>query len=374
MIPLSLYIHIPWCVRKCPYCDFNSHVSPQKIDEAGYIARLIEDLKADIALYKIDRPLKSIFIGGGTPSLFSSASIAQLLVAVGDQINIEEGAEITLEANPGSLEVERFSGFVDAGVNRLSLGIQSFNDDQLKRLGRVHDSEQAMRAIEAVKSVGFKSFNIDVMYGLPEQTVEQAMADIHQAIEFNPPHISAYQLTLEPNTVFAQRPPKLPNEDVQYDIESSIRDALFTNGYQQYEVSAYSLSTQEQAQHNLNYWTFGDYLGIGAGAHGKITQGNVINRTEKIYSPKAYMLRQMLKSTRQVSEQEIGIEFMMNALRLNNGFLIADFEKNTLQPMNAMDIYLDKAQALGLLTCDATRVSTTDKGKRYLNDALEVFL
>ena len=274
--PLSLYVHIPWCVQKCPYCDFNSHAQKGDIPEQDYIHHLLKDLQADLQRFKDSiqqRKLHSIFIGGGTPSLFSSESIAYLLKEIKTQIDFEDNIEITLEANPGTVEAERFKGYVSAGVTRISMGIQSFNDDKLQRLGRIHNAAEAKSAVNLAKVSGLKSFNLDLMHGLPNQTLEEALDDLRQAIELSPPHLSWYQLTIEPNTMFAYRPPKLPDDDELWDIFEQGHRLLTAAGYQQYETSAYA-KAGFQCKHNLNYWRFGDYLSIGCGAHGKLTFPN----------------------------------------------------------------------------------------------------
>ena len=289
--PLSLYIHIPWCVEKCPYCDFNSHALKHAIPEQDYIAQLLLDLDSDIERFALnDRPLHSIFIGGGTPSLFSAPAIDQLLTEVLQRFEHKADIEITLEANPGTVEAEKFIGFFNGGVSRLSIGVQSFASDKLIKLGRIHDSEQAKVAANLASECGVKSFNLDLMHGLPDQTVAHALDDLKTAIRLNPSHISWYQLTIEPNTAFHSRPPKLPQDEVLWNIQDQGIALLNEAGYQQYEISAYS-KPEFQCQHNLNYWKFGDYLGIGCGAHGKITDVNkqTVHRTVKVKHPKGYL-------------------------------------------------------------------------------------
>ena len=290
--PLSLYVHIPWCVQKCPYCDFNSHAQKGAIPEQEYVQHLIADLEADLEKYQAsiqNRPLHSIFIGGGTPSLFSAESIKLLLAEIQRRIPFSENIEITMEANPGTVEAERFKGYVDAGVTRISMGIQSFNDDKLQRLGRIHNAAEAKSAVSLAKVSGLKSFNLDLMHGLPNQTLEEALDDLRQAIKLAPPHLSWYQLTIEPNTMFAYRPPTLPDDDELWDIFEQGHQLLTEAGYQQYETSAYS-KPGFQCQHNLNYWRFGDYLAIGCGAHGKLTfsDGKIL-RFSKTKHPKGYL-------------------------------------------------------------------------------------
>ncbi len=310
--PLALYVHIPWCVQKCPYCDFNSHGLKQTIPETAYVSHLLDDLRHD-AHFAQGRTISSIFIGGGTPSLFSPDAIARLLEGVKKIIPVSPDAEITLEANPGTVESEKFVGFQQAGVNRLSIGVQSFAADKLVSLGRIHDSQQAINAAGYARSAGLSSFNLDLMHGLPDQSLSQALSDLTIGIEQAPPHLSWYQLTIEPNTLFYSQPPELPDDDVLWDIQEQGHQLLTNAGYQQYEISGYA-KPGSQCQHNLNYWRYGDYLGIGCGAHGKITTPNDIVRTVKVKHPKGYMdlTRQYIDKQHSVSEHERPFEYFMN--------------------------------------------------------------
>tara|TARA_R110002110_G_scaffold205066_7_gene416969 strand:+ start:93805 stop:94944 length:1140 start_codon:yes stop_codon:yes gene_type:complete len=372
--PLALYIHLPWCERKCPYCDFNSHAAPH-IPEQRYIDALISDLRSDLHLVG-QREVQSLFIGGGTPSLFSGAAIARLMEAVAFHLTLSADLEATMEANPGSAEARKFAEFHAAGINRLSLGIQSFSDDQLQRLGRVHDSDQAIAAVNFAREAGFGNINIDLMHGLPGQTPALAMADLQQAISLTPNHVSWYQLTIEPNTVFHSHPPRLPVEDALADIQAAGETLLADAGYRQYEVSAYS-QPGRQCHHNLNYWGFGDYLGIGAGAHGKISQTDgSITRYAKRRQPDAYMdslPNGFISSKRILQAEEIAGEFMLNALRLNNGFDLTIFEERT--GLGAATIQDDLLQLSdqGLLDIGAGRVKTTELGRRFLDDVVGRF-
>ncbi|TRX55842.1 radical SAM family heme chaperone HemW [Thalassomonas sp. M1454] len=376
--PLSLYIHIPWCVQKCPYCDFNSHALKSDIDEQKYIEHLLSDLDSDIARFGITRALHSIFIGGGTPSLFSAPAIKLLLDGVKQRFADNPEIEITLEANPGTVEADKFKGFSDAGVNRLSVGVQSFASDKLIKLGRIHDSEQAIRAAEIANSCGVKSFNLDLMHGLENQTIEHALDDLRQAIALKPKHLSWYQLTIEPNTAFHSKPPKLPQDDTLWAIQEQGFELLAQAGYQQYEVSAFSQSEEFQSKHNINYWQNGDYLGIGCGAHGKITSvdENKIYRTVKVKHPKGYMdtERVHLDHLTQVSEAERPFEYMMNRLRLFKPFSLQDFERSTGLSAAHIHQQLRTAQNKQLLSEQQGQWQTTLLGRRYLNDLLELFI
>ncbi len=375
--PLSLYVHIPWCVRKCPYCDFNSHAAPEQLPEAAYVDALLEDLEADLRLTS-ERPLESIFIGGGTPSLFSAASIDRLLQGVRQRIELVPDAEITLEANPGTFERERFEGYRAAGINRLSIGVQSFNAEHLKQLGRIHNPDEACRAAEAAVAI-FPRVNLDLMHGLPGQSTEQALRDLNQALAFDPGHLSWYQLTIEPNTEFHARPPQLPVDETLWTIQEQGQALLAAQGYDPYEVSAYAKPGQ-QARHNLNYWQFGDYLGIGAGAHGKLSyldaEGNLqIERRHKMRQPKGYLNPvTRLAGQEPILKEDRGFEFMMNALRLTYGTEVELFGKRT--GVNVLDIQpiLDKASALGLLETKNHRLAPTPQGRLFLNDLLALFL
>jgi putative oxygen-independent coproporphyrinogen III oxidase len=376
--PLSLYIHIPWCVEKCPYCDFNSHALKHAIPEQDYISQLLLDLDSDITRFKLNnRPLHSIFIGGGTPSLFSAPAIEQLLTQVLQRFEHKVNIEITLEANPGTVEADKFIGFFNGGVSRLSVGVQSFASDKLIKLGRIHDSEQAKVAARLAHECGVKSFNLDLMHGLPEQTVAHALDDLKTAISLNPSHISWYQLTIEPNTAFHSRPPKLPQDEVLWNIQDQGIALLNQAGYQQYEISAYS-KPEFQCQHNLNYWKFGDYLGIGCGAHGKITdvEKQTIYRTVKVKHPKGYLdiSRKALDKLHTVSNKELPFEYMMNRLRLFSGFSLDEYQAYTGLSINSVLPILLKAQDKNLMEFNGTHWSVSTLGHRYLNDLLEMFL
>jgi len=377
--PLALYIHVPWCVKKCPYCDFNSHEARAENDEAAYVAALIADLES--ALPSVwGRKVSSIFIGGGTPSLLSGDALHALLTAVRMRLPLLPEAEITLEANPGTAEAGKFAAFREAGVNRLSLGIQSFNDRHLQALGRIHDSAEAKAAIELAKA-HFERFNLDLMYGLPEQSLAEARADLETALSFAPPHLSCYQLTLEPNTLFAARPPELPEGDTCADMQDAIEARLAEAGYVHYETSAFA-KPGYQCRHNLNYWTFGDYLGIGAGAHGKLTlpdQGGFsVQRQMRWKQPKQYLEQvaagRPLQEQHGVTADDLPFEFLMNALRLNQGFDPALFEQRTGLPLLLVRQQLAAAVADGLLTQTAQCIAPTDQGRRFLNALLTRFL
>tara|TARA_R110002074_G_scaffold105435_4_gene227736 strand:- start:49 stop:1194 length:1146 start_codon:yes stop_codon:yes gene_type:complete len=376
--PLSLYIHIPWCVEKCPYCDFNSHALKHAIPEQDYIAQLLLDLDTDITRFNLsDRPLHSIFIGGGTPSLFSAPAIEQLLTQVLQRFEHKADIEITLEANPGTVEADKFIGFFNGGVSRLSVGVQSFASDKLIKLGRIHDSQQAKTAANLASECGVKSFNLDLMHGLPDQSVEHALDDLKTAISLNPTHISWYQLTIEPNTAFHSKPPKLPQDEVLWNIQDQGIALLNQAGYQQYEISAYS-KPEYQCQHNLNYWQFGDYLGIGCGAHGKITdvEHQKIYRTVKVKHPKGYLdtSRKALDKLHTVTAEELSFEYMMNRLRLFSGFSLDDYQAYTGLNTDTVLPTLLQAKTKGLMEFDGTLWSVSKLGHRYLNDLLEIFL
>ena len=374
--PLSLYIHLPWCLRKCPYCDFNSHeFTKGALPEAQYIECLERDLEA--ALPDVwGRAIQSIFIGGGTPSLFTPEGIAQILRSARARIKIAPDAEITLEANPGTFELERFIGFADAGVNRLSIGVQSFNDEHLKKLGRVHDSQQARLAAVAAGKI-FPTWNVDIMYGLPEQNLLQACADIDQAIALNPPHVSLYNLTLEPNTLFAKFPPKLPDDDLIASMQESLEAKLSEAGYERYEVSAWAKPGQ-QSRHNRNYWEFGDYLGIGAGAHSKLSFHDRVERQVRVRTPADYqtkaMLGQAVSQRDRVLAADLPFEFMLNALRLVDGVDQNVFEDRTGLSILAIQVPIKKALDKGLLVDSIDRFKASELGLRFLNDLQEMFL
>jgi putative oxygen-independent coproporphyrinogen III oxidase len=383
--PLGLYIHLPWCIKKCPYCDFNSHEvkavssSPSAaISDAvqeQYIAALQADLEQSVALVW-GRVVHSIFIGGGTPSLFSEKSIDRILTMVRTHLRLSADAEITMEANPGTFEKDRFEGFARAGVNRLSIGVQSFNNTQLKKLGRVHDASQAMAAIE-VAAKRYATFNIDLMYGLPEQTFDELVLDFDTANRVNPPHLSYYQLTLEPNTLFAAKPPKLPDDDTLAQMQSLIESKTNQAGYEHYEISAYA-KPGHRSKHNLNYWQFGDYLGIGAGAHGKLTFHDGIRRYAKYKHPATYMQTSVAGNATEVEQlilpEDLPFEFMLNALRLRDGVDSASFEERTGLGITSLNAAMTKACSKGLLDEHPARIKATPLGLLFLNDLQELFL
>lgn len=376
--PLSLYIHIPWCIQKCPYCDFNSHSLKHDIPEQAYVSALIKDLDDDIARFKLhSRHLHSIFIGGGTPSLFSPTAIASILTQVFQRFQVEDDIEVTLEANPGTVESDKFIGFAQAGVSRLSIGVQSFESDKLIKLGRIHDTNQAITAAKLAKTCGVKSFNLDLMHGLPNQQIEHALDDLKQAIALNPDHISWYQLTIEPNTAFHSMPPKLPEDEVLWEIQDQGVKILQDAGYQQYEISAYS-KPGLRSKHNVNYWRFGDYLGIGCGAHGKITDvtSGIIHRTVKVKHPKGYLQkdRPALDQLSTVTHEELPFEFMMNQLRLRESFTLEQFEHTTGLSRKVITAQLAHCQQKQLLSEQNGHWQVTPLGHRYLNDLLELFL
>ena len=372
----GLYLHLPWCERKCPYCDFNSHVSEQKqLPEQEMIAAMLADLDDDIETYGA-RAITSIFIGGGTPSLLSVSAIETLLGGIDQRLSLRDGIEITMEANPGSSEFAKFKGYQSAGVNRLSIGVQSFDDMKLHQLGRVHSSGEARAAIKAAQNAGFDRINIDLMYGLPEQTVAQALADLSAALAFDTGHISWYQLTIEPNTVFYSQPPILPDDDYTADIADAGERLLHERGYQRYEVSAYA-KPQQQCQHNLNYWQFGDYYGIGAGAHGKLSSSESVVRTAKQRMPERYMTprhndRKAL--VRSLDPASLKAEFMLNALRLRDGVPATLYPVTTGRPMT--DIMPEWTQLIQeeLMAPSTTQLVTTDLGWRFLNTVIARFL
>lgn len=376
--PLSLYIHIPWCVRKCPYCDFNSHAFSGALPEQDYVKALLADLQQD-RVWVQGREIHSIFFGGGTPSLFSVAAFEQLFTGLKEQLTFAKDIEITLEANPSTAEAEKFAGYRQLGINRLSIGVQSFQDEFLQRLGRVHNAEQAKQALAMVKEAGFDNFNLDLMYGLPGQSRQAALADLKQGLAFNPTHLSWYQLTIEPNTEFYKHPPQLPDDDSIWDLQEAGLSLLAQQGFQHYEISAHA-QAGKQARHNVNYWLFGDYLGIGAGAHGKITQaatGEVL-RTQKTRLPEHYMQKMLnpalgLTTTQLISPEDIGLECLMNALRLQQGISVRDFEQRTGLTLDAVQKPLAQAQQLGLLAIDEA-IYATPKGQQYLNNLLALFL
>ncbi len=373
--PLSLYIHIPWCVKKCPYCDFNSHASPEVFPENQYVAALIRDLEQALPLIW-GRKIYTVFFGGGTPSLLSGESVEELLRQVRMLLPLAHDAEITLEANPGTVEVQRFATYREAGVNRLSMGIQSFNDTHLQALGRIHSATGARNAIEIAQQ-HFSNINLDLMYGLPEQTVEQALQDVATALSYTPQHLSCYHLTLEPNTRFHHQPPPLPDDEQTADMQQNIEQLLAAQGYQHYETSAFARD-HRRAKHNLNYWQFGDYLGIGAGAHSKLSFPDKIIRQARVKLPQAYLsgVEQAahIQSEHEISRNELAFEFMMNALRLNQGFDSSLFQERTSLPLNVMHRELELAEQKGLLIRDHLRITPTLLGQRFLNDLLQLFL
>ncbi|MGK0498487.1 MAG: oxygen-independent coproporphyrinogen-3 oxidase [Oceanicoccus sp.] len=372
--PLSLYIHIPWCVRKCPYCDFNSHTS-DNIPEQEYVDALLADLDNELAFVN-SRPLTSIFFGGGTPSLFNGGSIARILRGVEQRITFSPDIEITLEANPGTVEQDKFSAYFQSGVNRLSIGVQSFSQQQLTALGRIHNSDESIKAAHTAKKAGFTNFNIDLMHGLPNQNVAAATADLEQALALGATHLSWYQLTIEPNTAFYSAPPLLPEENLLADIQQAGELILKQNGLIQYEVSAYSL-TGKAARHNLNYWQFGDYLGIGAGAHGKVSSltEQSISRRWKTRAPKDYLDRdkKFLAGNKTITAQELPLDFFMNALRLNEGVAQSLFQRRTGLALDAVAPLLAELVDQQLLTKTGANIHTTELGRRFLNSVLEKF-
>ncbi|KMN36608.1 coproporphyrinogen III oxidase [Chromobacterium sp. LK1] len=374
--PLSLYIHFPWCVRKCPYCDFNSHEPKSGFDEMAYVDALLRDL--EFSLPEVwGRPLSSIFMGGGTPSLFSPQAMDALLAGVRARMRLQPDAEITMEANPGTFEAERFRGYREAGINRLSIGIQSFKPAHLQALGRIHDGEEARRAIDIALS-HFDNVNLDLMYALPGQTLDEALADLDTALSYGITHLSAYHLTIEPNTLFAVETPRnLPDDEISADMQEAIEARLAAAGFEHYETSAFARPGR-RARHNLNYWQFGDYIGIGAGAHGKISSHAGIVRQMRYKQPAAYLQAvaegKPLQSSRKVGREELPFEFMMNLLRLTEGFELRLFQERTGLPLSVIQSALTQAEAQGLIARDAVMLRPTLKGQRFLNDLLTLFL
>lgn len=378
--PLSLYIHIPWCVRKCPYCDFNSHLADvgsadsESIPEKAYINALLEDLRKELVAVR-GRALHSIFFGGGTPSLMSAAGIGEIINFVKANIQCEDDMEVTLEANPGTFEQAKFAGFLEQGVNRLSIGVQSFDDACLQALGRIHNASQAKIAIRKAQQLGYGRINLDLMHGLPGQSLETGLADLEQALAFGTDHLSWYQLTIEPNTEFHSRPPNLPNEDILFDIQDQGQSLITAAGLSQYEISAYS-TVGNQARHNLNYWGFGDYIGVGAGAHGKVSHwlgdNMVIERRVKLRQPKAYMKAiSPLASSHCVTPGELQLEFFMNALRLQQGVGTECYTAHTGQPLSSVEAAIFAARKAGLM--EQHRLQASPLGWRFLNDLLAYF-
>jgi putative oxygen-independent coproporphyrinogen III oxidase len=378
--PLSLYIHIPWCVKKCPYCDFNSHENRNVIPEKRYVAALIADLEQSVPRV-YGRKIKSVFFGGGTPSLFSAESINEILSAVRMLTPLDYGAEITLEANPGTVDTAHFTGYKQAGINRVSLGIQSFNADYLRALGRIHDDKQALQAAELALNT-FERVNLDVMYALPNQNLNNALTDAKMAVSLNPDHLSFYHLTLEPNTAFHHTPPSLPSDDVSADMQEQIEALLQNHGYEHYETSAFC-KPKSEARHNVNYWQFGDYLGIGAGAHSKLSFHDKITRETRHKHPNSYMEAAenaneqnngAVDNTWTIEQADLGFEFMMNALRLTSGFEKRLFQERTGMPLELISMGLTEALNKGLITQDLQYIKPTLQGQRYLNNLLELFL
>ena len=374
-VPLSLYIHIPWCLKKCPYCDFNSHASSQELPEQEYITKLLIDLNEHHAHFQ-NRPIQSIFIGGGTPSLFSGDSFKKILNHIAENFPLTKHAEITLEANPGATELTRFQTFREAGINRLSLGIQSWNNQKLQLLGRIHDGDQARKAVLAAKQAGFLNFNLDIMHGLPGQTVDEAIKDIEECLVYQPTHISWYQLTIEPNTYFHQFPPQLPVDDLLWDIQQAGESCLAAAGFKQYEISAYCRE-DNYSRHNMNYWQFGDYIGIGAGAHSKITlEDGAIWRFWKVKNPKDYLspTSSLIAGKRQITHSELPLEYMMNAMRLYQDIALSSFYERTGLTWQDIEKPLNQAEQSGFVEIKNQTISVTGLGKRFLNDLLALFM
>jgi len=378
VIPLSLYVHFPWCVKKCPYCDFNSHALRGEIPEQEYVDALLRDLDFELSsLTPNPQPLSSIFFGGGTPSLFSASAIGRVLEQAARRIAFAPDIEITLEANPGTADAANFRGYRDAGVNRLSIGVQSFDAAQLKTLGRIHGPDEARRAFALARGAGFDNINLDLMYALPQQTPEQALADLHAAFELGPEHLSHYQLTLEPNTEFHARPPPLPDSEVAWTMQEQGQALLADHGYAQYEVSAYARAGR-RCRHNLNYWEFGDYLGIGAGAHGKHSRAGSVARRARHKHPRTYLqaagTAAALQERQQVAPADLPFEFAMNALRLNEGFFLPQFEQRTGLPAASLDGPLSVASGRGLIEREGQQVRPSRRGRELLNQLTGLFL
>jgi len=376
-IPLALYLHFPWCVKKCPYCDFNSHALRGEIPEREYVDALLRDLDFELSLTPNPQPLTSVFMGGGTPSLFSAAAVGRVLEQAARRIAFAPDIEITLEANPGTADAANFRGYRAAGVNRLSIGVQSFDAGQLKALGRIHGPDEARRAFALAREAGFDNVNLDLMYALPRQTLPQARADLEAAFALAPEHLSYYQLTLEPNTEFHARPPPLPDHDQAWEMQEQGQGLLAAQGYAQYEVSAYARAGR-RCRHNLNYWEFGDYLGIGAGAHGKRTRGGDIRRRARHKHPRAWQdaagTPAAVQEERTVAAIDLPFEFAMNALRLNDGFRLADFERRTGLPGSTLDRPLAQAASRGLVEREGTSVRASTRGRELLNPLVALFL
>jgi len=379
--PLSLYIHLPWCIKKCPYCDFNSHATnSEAFPEEAYVNALIKDLESELPRIW-GRPIISIFIGGGTPSLFSAEAINRLMAALRERLTFYHNTEITMEANPGSSEANRFKAYRESGINRLSIGVQSFDDEKLKSLGRIHNSAEALSAIAMAKDAGFDEINIDLMFGLPGQSIDEAMYDLEVAVKQQPTHLSWYQLTIEPNTIFYSKPPALPVDDLLWDMQQQGQAYLSDKGFDQYEISAYARKgDNHQCQHNRNYWQFGDYLGIGAGAHGKLTHvaEGKIERYARHRIPQSYIDKvdqlNAITESRSLCRDELPLEFMMNALRLNEGFHPAIFIEHTGLPLSHIHKQLEIAERRALIKWDLDKIKPTETGHRYLNDLVELFM
>ncbi|MBJ9977322.1 radical SAM family heme chaperone HemW [Pseudomonas sp. S75] len=373
--PLSLYIHIPWCVRKCPYCDFNSHQAGPALPEEAYIDALLADLELELPVVQ-GRAISTIFFGGGTPSLFSAQALGRLLRGIEQRIAFAADIEITLEANPGTFEQDKFKAYRQTGINRLSIGVQSFQPQKLEKLGRIHNGEEAVRAADMARVAGFDNFNLDLMHGLPEQSLDEALDDLRQAIALGPTHLSWYQLTLEPNTVFWNQPPMLPEDDILWDIQEAGQALMAEHGYQQYEVSAYALPGRP-ARHNLNYWRFGDFIGIGAGAHGKLSfpDGRIL-RTWKTRLPKDYLdpAKPFKAGEKLLPADELPFEFLINALRLTEGVEAELFTQRTGLPLAQLAEPRRRAEQRGLLQVEPKRLAATPQGQLFLNDLLQYFL
>jgi oxygen-independent coproporphyrinogen-3 oxidase len=383
--PLSLYIHLPWCIKKCPYCDFNSHAVdkeafPDANQEIAYVDALIKDIESELPRIW-GRSIVSIFIGGGTPSLFSAEAIDRLMSALRSRLTFYHNTEITMEANPGSAEADRFKAYRESGINRLSIGVQSFDDKKLKALGRVHTGTEALNAVAMAKDAGFDEINIDLMFGLPDQSIDEALSDLEVAIELQPTHLSWYQLTIEPNTVFFSKPPALPKDDLMWDMQQQGQTYIAGKGFNQYEISAYARKGENhQCQHNRNYWQFGDYLGIGAGAHGKLTHvaEGKIERYARHRLPQNYVDKvtqsSAITESRLLSRDELPMEFMMNALRLNEGFHPSLFIEHTGLPLSQIRKQLELAEEKALIEWDIKKIKSTESGHRYLNDLIQIFM
>ena len=373
--PLALYVHVPWCLRKCPYCDFNSHEAKGELPEREYVDAVIADLESSVPAVW-GRTVHAVFIGGGTPSIFSPESIDRLLGAARALLPMEAGAEVTMEANPGTVEQAKFRAFRDAGVNRLSVGIQSFDDDRLRAIGRVHGGEEARRAARIAVET-FERVNLDLMYALPGQDAALALSDVREALAFGPGHLSAYHLTIEPNTLFHRYPPAVPGDDAAAAIEDAVHGAIAAAGYEHYETSAFARAG-ERSRHNLNYWRFGDYLGVGAGAHGKLSRPDGIVREMRYKQPRAYMDRaragEAVQERHEVPAVDLPLEFAMNLFRLAEGFPLALFTERTGLPVSAIASPLARAEAAGFIERDAFAVRPTERGRRFLNDLLGLFV